>query len=57
MAIFNVTYTMMGSGVIQVEANTADEAENMAFNFETEELLNCAEFKGGFSVDYVELEE
>lgn len=57
MAIFNITYTMMGSGVIQVEAENAEEAENLAFDFKTEELLDCADFKGGFSVDDIELEE
>lgn len=57
MAIFNITYTMMGSGVIQVEAENAEEAENLAFDLKTDELLDNADFNGGFSVDDIELEE
>jgi hypothetical protein len=54
MATYRVTFTMMGSGVIEVEAKTRQAAEDMVFDMTTEQLIEWADFDGGLSVDDVE---
>jgi len=57
MATYDVTFTLMGSGVIEVEAETKEAAEDIVFDMTTEQLIECADFDGGFSVDEIEISE
>ena len=55
MTTYRVTFTMIGCGVIEVEAKTRQAAEDMVFDMSTEQLIEWADFDGGLSVDEIEI--
>jgi hypothetical protein len=54
MPKYYVEYTIMGGGSLEIEAANEEEADELAFDTSTEDLLENADFKGGFSVDSIE---
>lgn len=50
MAIWKIDYTIMGSGTLEVEADSAEQAVEMANNTPTQTLIDGADFKRGFTI-------
>jgi len=54
MPKYYVHYSMLGSGVLEIEAENEEEADDLAFDKTTEELIEGCDFKRGLSVDHIE---
>ena len=54
MKKYGITYSLLASGYIEIEAKTKREAEETAFSLATTELLNSADFEDSLEIDGVE---
>jgi len=50
MAKFEVSYTMVGGGDIEVKASSLEDAESIVNNMTTQELLDNCDFKRGLMI-------
>ena len=54
MKTYYFHYSLLGSGVLEVKANSLDEADSLVMNVSNEILMSETDFKRGFSIEYVE---
>lgn len=54
MKKFEVYFSLLGSGVIEIEAESAEDVENILFHFETSELIELAEFDDSLEIESVD---
>ncbi len=54
MPIYNVTFSIMGTGTIEVDAKNKAEAENKLLNMTTEQLIEFVDFSDGLNIEEVE---
>ena len=54
MPIYNVTFSIMGTGTIEMEANNKAEAENKLLDMTTEQLIEFVDFSDGLNIEEVE---
>jgi hypothetical protein len=57
MPIFQVRFTVMGQGLVEVDAENEEHAENLVTGMTTEDLLAETDFSDGLVVDDVERAE
>jgi hypothetical protein len=51
MKTFCLTYSLIGSGVVEIAARNEEEAKELLFNMSQEELIEAADFSDGIVVD------
>jgi hypothetical protein len=51
MKTFCLTYSLIGSGVVEIVARNEEEAKELLFNMSQEELIEAADFSDGIVVD------
>lgn len=54
MPIYNVTFSIMGTGTIEVDAKNKAEAENKLLNMTSEQLIEFVDFSDGLHIEEVE---
>ena len=54
MPIYNVTFSIMGTGTIEVDAKNKAEAENKLLNMTSEQLIEFVDFSDGLNIEEVE---
>lgn len=54
MPIYSVRFTMMGQGIVEVEAENEDHADSLVTDWSLEELIEATDFDGGLTADEVE---
>jgi len=54
MKTYFVNYSLLGSGVLEIVANSAYEADSIAMDVSMEILIRTTDFGDGFSIDNIE---
>jgi len=57
MKTYYVNYSLLGSGVLEIVANSSSEAESIAMDLSDEILIREADFSDGFAIDDIEDDE
>ena len=54
MKTFTITFSIVGSGELSIEAESSERAEEIVFNMTTAKLIAEADFDGGLSVESID---
>ncbi len=54
MPTFEIYFSLMGSGVVEIEANDAEHAEDLLVDYSTDELIEMCEFDDGLQLDSID---
>ena len=54
MKTYQVTYTLLASGCIEVQSTSASAAEELIYEFDTQSLLDNADFDNSLEVEFIE---
>ena len=57
MKTYYFHYSLLGSGVLEVKANSLEEADILVMNVSDEILVSETDFKRGLKIEYVEDED
>jgi|GEM_PF-2807473 len=54
MSTFEIYFSLMGSADVEIEANDAEHAEDLLFDYSTEDLIEMCEFDDGLHIYSIE---
>jgi hypothetical protein len=54
MPTFEINFSLMGSGEVEIEANDAEHAEELLFDYSTEDLIEMCDFDDGLQLDSID---
>jgi len=52
--MFEIYFSLTGSEVVEIEANDAEHAEDLLFDYSTEDLIEMCEFDDGLHIYSIE---
>ncbi len=55
MKTYAITYSLLGSGYLEISAKSKDEAEEAIFNFTDAQLINNADFHKSLVIESIEI--
>ena len=54
MPTFEIYFSLMGSGVVEIEANDVEHAEELLVDYSTDELIEMCEFDDGLQLHSID---
>lgn len=54
MKKFEVYFSLLGSAVFEIEAESTEDVENILFHFKTSELIEMAEFDDSLKIEGID---